>query len=591
MRVISAPSAAEAAQRNPLPQGPNRPYPRLAAALARDAAERLKDAARARFYASALARLGLAGPLPAHLVVTPDALSPATLEGAQDILRGVFSLPGGRLSVRGQSPFDAEAPDAVRADLHRFRWLAHLEKGGGRTAEGVARALVEDWLDRFERWHKLAWRSDVLGPRVVAWATHFRFLTADNDLLFRSRLMKAMAEETRHLARAVAEPPEGLPRLTAAAALVVMSAVMPEAVKHPERGHEALSAAIAGAFTPDGGIITRNPADQAVALAALEQVARALADARLPAPPGLDGARARAEARLAMLRLGDGGAACFQGGDEGDRAVLADLCGAARASGPAFAPDMGFARLTGGDAVLIFDCGGPPPGPQASAAHAAPLSFEFCHGEHRLIVNGGVARRRGEEWIAAARRTAAHATLQIGEADAGAFLTGNPAKRLGARLYGGHVMGEAAFGEDGGWAEGRHDAWQARFGAIHTRRLFLSASGEDVRGEDSLTRKSPRGALEAVVRFPLHPDCRATLAQGGDSVIVAPPGGETWRFRIAAEPAGAVISLEDAVYMGGEAVRRTQAITVRASVTGANWTLRWALKTETQGHRPRQRLV
>jgi len=591
MRVTSAPSAADAAPSAALPKGPKIRYPGLAAALARDAAERLKDAARAKFYRTAVARLGLAGPLPAHLAVTPDALSSATLAGAQDILRGVFSLPSGRLTVRGQSPFDADAPEEVRIDLHRFQWLSHLEKGGGRTAKGVARALTEDWLDRFERWHPLIWRADVLGPRVVAWAAHFRFLTFDNDLLFRSRLMKAMAEETRHLARSGAETPEGLPRLAAAAALVVMSAVLPDVVKRPERAYDALRRAIAGAFTADVGVVTRNPADQAEAVAALAQIARSLADARLPAPPGLEAALALAEARLAMLHVGDGGLACFQGSDEGDRTLLAELSGGTRAIGPAFAPNMGFARLTGGESVLIFDCGSPPPGPHASEAHAAPLAFEFAHGEQRMIVNGGVARRRGEEWIAAARRTADHATLQIGEADAGALLTGNPAKRLGAQLYGGHVTGDAAFSEEGCWAEGRHDFWAPRFGAIHSRRLFLDPDGEDLRGEDILTRKAPRGALEAVVRFPLHPDCRATLAQGADSVIVAQPGGATWRFRMATEPSGAVISLEDAVYMGGEAVRRTQAITVRATVVGPSWTLRWALKTETPGHRPRQRLV
>jgi uncharacterized heparinase superfamily protein len=589
MRAISERSAAEAAPAPP--KGPKIPYPGLTAALARDAAERLKEAARARLYNSAVARLGLAGPLPAHLAVIPDALSPATLAGAQDILRGTFSLPGGRLTVRGQSPFDAEASEAVRADLHRFQWLAHLEKAGGRTAEGVARALTEDWLDRFQNWQALSWRGDVLGPRVVAWAAHFRFLTHDNDLLFRSRLMKAMAEETRHLARSVEETPGGLPRLLSAAALAVMTVVLPDAVKRPERAFAALSQAMTGALGTDGGVLSRNPADQAEAVAALARVVRALRDGRRATPADLESTLAAAEAQLAMLRLGDGGLACFQGADEGERALIDELTGGARAQGPAFAPAFGYARLTGGDSVLIFDGGGPPPGLHAAAAHAAPLAFEFAHGGQRIIVNGGVARRRGADWIAAARRTAAHATLQIGDADAGAFLEGNAARRLGPRFYGGQVSAEAAFSEAGGWADGQHDLWAARFGAIHRRRLYLAADGEDLRGEDSVTRKNPRGALDVTVRFPIHPDCRATLAQGGDSIILAPPGGPVWRFRAGGDASGESLTLEDAVYMGGEAVRRTQAITVRALLNGPAWTLRWALKTETPGHRPRQRLV
>ncbi|MFT3810397.1 MAG: heparinase II/III family protein [Micropepsaceae bacterium] len=586
MRAISERFAADAP-----PAAPRLSYPGLAAALARDTAERLKDTARAGFYRSMVARLALGGPLPAHLTVTPDALTPATLEGAQDILRGSFLLPSGMLTVRGQSPFDAGADDAVRAELHRFEWLAHLEKGGGRTAAGIARALTEDWLDRFTAWHALAWRPDVLGPRLVAWAAHFRFLTGDHDLLFRSRLMKAMTEQTRHLARSVEDACEGLPRLTAAAALVVMAAALPDGVKRPERAFAALDRAMAAALGSDGGIVTRSPADQAAATAALLRARRALEDARIALPPALETALTAATARLAMLRHGDGGLACFHGSGEGDPAYLSELVVGARRTGPDAATDMGYARLASGDSLLIFDHGGPPPGAFAANAHAAPLAFEFTHRDQRLIVNGGTARRRGAAWIDAARRTAAHATLEIGGADAGALLDGGAARRLGARLYGGHATGEAAFSEAGGWAEGAHDFWMPRFGAEHRRRLFLDAEGEDLRGEDSLIRIRPRGALEVAVRFPLHPDVRATLAQGGDSVILAPPGGPSWRFRAEAGSADATLRLEDAVYMGGETVRKTVAIVVRAAVTGAAWKLRWALKTESPAHRPKRRLV
>ncbi len=403
--------------------------------------------------------------------------------------------------------------------------------------------------------------------------------------------MKAMAEQTRHLARSVEATPVGPARLNAAAALAVMTLAMPEAVKRPERAFAALAAAIAGAFTSDGGIVTRSPQDQAGAVAALARVRRALNDARTGEPPFFGRALSAAETRLSMLRLGDGGLACFHGASEGDRTRLNELTDAARAQGPGFAPEMGYARLAGGEGVAIFDCGGPPAGAFAITAHAAPLAFEFAHGEQRLIVNSGVARRRGPEWIDAARRTAAHATLQIADADAGAILGGAAARRLGQRLYGGTARGVADFSTEGCWAEGHHDLWMASFGAIHRRRLYLDPTGTDLRGEDTLTRARPRGALELTVRFPLHPDCKATLAQGGDSIIVAPPGGPTWRFRAALEGPDERLELEDAVYMGGETVRRSQAIVIRALMTGTDWTLRWALKTESAAHRPRRRLV
>lgn len=588
MRAISPPSAADAAP--PSLRTRKRAYPGLAGALAREAAGRVKDAAEARLYRSRAWRLSLAGPLPAHLAIVPDALASATLEGAQEILRGRFVLAEGVLSVRGQSPFDAEADEPVKAALHRFVWLAHLEKAGGNAARDVARALCEDWLDRFEHWERLSWRPGVLGPRLIAWAAHFRFLTGDHDLLFRSRLMKAMAEETRHLARSIGDAPEGPDRLAAAAALTVMALTLPEAVKRRDRAIAALQLAIDGALLDDGGIVTRNPADQVEAVAALLRVTRALADAGESAPAFLAPALAAATARLNMMRLGDGGLCPFHGGCEGDTALIAELLDGARFAGPGFAPHWGYARLTGHDSTLVFDCGGAPDGAHATGAHAGPLSFVFAEGDRRLIVNSGVARRRGAAWIEAARRTAAHSTLQLGEDDAGHILSDGAAKRLGARLFALHGEGEAASGPDGGWAEGTHDGW-GRQGVSHRRRLWLSPAGDDLRGEDSVTRASPRGRLEVAVRFLLHPECRATLAQGGDSIILAPPGGDPWRFRAALTGPDERLMLEEAVYMAGETVRRTEAIVVRAGITGSNWTLRWALKAEIPGQRPRHRLV
>ena len=585
----SSERAADAPARAPLAR--RAPYPGLATALARHALEETKAKARAALHRSAAWRLALRGPLPAGLAVVPDALSEATLEGAQDILRGRFSLKAGIIDVQGVSPFDAIAPAPLQDELHRFAWLAHLERAGGKTARFVAQALVEDWIDRFERFRAGIWAPAVLGPRLVAWAAHFKFLTSNHDLIFRSRLLKTMAEQTRHLAHTVDEAPPGPARLVAAATLAVMDAALPESGARALRAADALRVAIEGAVLADGGIVTRAPLDQMECLAALLRAQRILSDAHRPLPPLLLATVEAMRARLALLRHGDGRLACFQGASEGDAALLADLLAGMPPAGSGLAPDWGYARLAAHDTAVIFDCGGPPPGSFAAASHGAPLAFELSHEAQRIIVNGGVARRRGPEWVDAARRTAAHAALQIGERDAGDLLDGAAARRLGERLYGGAAEGTLDGGAAGFWADASHDLYRAPFGAVHRRRLFLSAEGADLRGEDTLTRAAPRGRLEVAIRFPLHPDCRASLTQSGDSVQIAPPQGEPWRFRAALGGAEERLTLEPALYMGGETVRRTQAIVLRAAAGGAAWTMRWALRIDVPDRRPRRRLV
>jgi uncharacterized heparinase superfamily protein len=593
MPAISPASAAEAAlPAQAAPIAARRPaYPAALATLARDAAIKARRKAEDAACASPAYRLLLRGPLPDRFAIQPDPLTPASLERAQDLLRGRFALPSGVVDVRDRSPFDTPGPQAWRAELHRFEWLAHLEKAGGGTAVAVARALTEDWLDRFERFEPFAWSSEILGPRLVAWAAHFRMLNAAGDLLFRSRLLKAAGEQARHLERYARHAPHGLPQIEAACALLVMAAAIPERPRRMERADAALRIALTTALLDDGGIASRSPREQAFAVAALARARGAVEDAGLPSPPMLAPALAAARACLARVMHGDGRLGCFNGAAEGDENWLADLTDEGPAAASAAPGPWGYALLaTPNGARVILDCGGPPAGEHAIGSHAAPLAFEFSQGPARIVVNGGSARARGTDWIEAARHTVAHATLQLGGQDAGAFLSGSRGARLGPRHYGGQVRGRLELADAGQWAEGEHDLYQTGFAAMHRRRLFLSAAGDDFRGEDRLSFGARRPWAEAVIRFPLHPDCRATLAQSGDSVLIVPHGAEGWRFRTELAP-NERLSLEPHIYMGGETVRNTQAIVIRATPAGREWTIRWAFKIEAPYKRSRRRLV
>ncbi|MHA1600629.1 MAG: heparinase II/III domain-containing protein, partial [Alphaproteobacteria bacterium] len=77
------------------------------------------------------------------------------------------------------------------------------------------------------------------------------------------------------------------------------------------------------------------------------------------------------------------------------------------------------------------------------------------------------------------------------------------------------------------------------------------------------------------VRFHLHPDVKASVAQGGDSALLRLEKNGAWELCAT----GAHVSLEPSVYLGrkGE-VRRSQQIvlTGHAGHDGAN--VKWALR-------------
>jgi uncharacterized heparinase superfamily protein len=121
-----------------------------------------------------------------------------------------------------------------------------------------------------------------------------------------------------------------------------------------------------------------------------------------------------------------------------------------------------------------------------------------------------------------------------------------------------------------------HDGYQHNFGLIHHRRLFLSADGGDLRGHDRLEGK---GGKRLAIRFHLHPQVLASLAQDGEAVLLRLPGGAGFRLR----SSGAEVSLAESIYLGqpGE-MRRTQQIVLSREIKGAGAEVKWALTRESK---------
>lgn len=89
--------------------------------------------------------------------------------------------------------------------------------------------------------------------------------------------------------------------------------------------------------------------------------------------------------------------------------------------------------------------------------------------------------------------------------------------------------------EDNGaiWLTTSHDGYRERFGLVHRRRLYFPATGDNLRGEDTLVTDGPHKepSRPFFVRFHLHPDVKASLVQNGAGVLLRLPSGDGWRFQ------------------------------------------------------------
>ena len=271
---------------------------------------------------------------------------------------------------------------------------------------------------------------------------------------------------------------------------------------------------------------------------------------------------------LPMLRSllhGDRGLAIFHGTND----PLSAECTAILAADPiggrplSHAVHSAFARLAHESTVVICDVGG-------------PLAFEFSDGGYRIVVNCGAPVSGNVRLMAVSSLPEAHSTAVLTRADA----SPRPSWRFfeNFRFASRSVpasTAEVGSSDIGSMIDASHNAYEHPTGFVNQRRLFLSAAGDDFRGEDSfLSTRFGAGAAETVfaIRFHLHPTVKATLARDGGNVVLLLPNGSGWKF----SARGAVIRLEESICLWGRAgPRKTTQILLTGTVDGA---VNWAFK-------------
>ena len=611
-RARSGQDTKGAAGRPRLPSG-NRAIDLAGAALIR-----ARDAALARAFNTWAYGQTLRGPMPDHMVLYPPELRPGRASSADALFQGRWFLPGGQVRAPGgSSPFAADAPSETWAEeLHGFSWLRHFttahEANNGDAARQYAQKLVADWIATEGNWHPVAWRPQVIGRRLASWVANGALIIDGSELVYRSTLLRNMARQARHLARVAAIAPAGEPRITAAMGLAFSGLCLSEGHKRLAKGVKLLCRELDRQILADGGHVSRNPSAQLSILLDLLSLRDALTARHIEVPKPIRDAIDRMTPMLRFFRHGDGRLALFNGSTEGpEGAVDAALERDDTKGRPfGFAPHSGYQRLAAGPVNLIADTGIAPPGAYSHEAHAGCLSFEMSVGRNRMIVNCGATKVLGPDWEAASRATAAHSTLVLNDTSSARMLKGKLSRTLlGPRVMEGPVEVESRRNENeaGVWLDTGHDGYAGLFGLIHRRRLFLSATGEDLRGEDMLEtaqarrRPKPWNPLywhkvpedpDFAIRFHIHPDARVSLAHDRTNVLVLLPNGDGWQFRARSGGGECEIDIEESVYLGsGDTTRRAEQIVVAGRVFRGEARVNWAwrrLSTRNAGHPKRE---
>ncbi len=509
-------------------------------------------------------------------------LVPGNAELGKDIYRGSFRMAGVEVECQGSLLLDhAAAQEDWQEILHGFTWLEHLRATGRELGRVHARALIADWIGRRHRRGSTALASGVTARRLMSWTYHLAFCLDGASDGFSNLLFRSMTRQLRELQYRVAFHRRRDARLPMLLALCHASVGLRGLEQFRAQNFAALAEALDRSLYADGGHISRSPADLAGLLLDLLPLRKTCEEIRLPMPPKL---HAAIERMLPMLRLfthGDGGIAMFQGSSD----TLTDSCRAIFSADPvagrpvSHASQSGYLRLAAGAITVIADAGLPAPEAVNRRAAFSPLAFEFSDDSHRIVVNCGSPGSVAPEAIAAARLPEAHSTATLS-----ARLSASSrsiARWLGLLARGGrqHTDKVEARIEStplGVLFEGRHNAFAASTGYEHARSLFLSASGNDLRGEDCFRSSgSPRiGDVAFTIRFHLHPAVKATLSKDHKSVMLLLPSRAGWRF----SARGARLGLEESICFHHEGRHRSTLQMVLRGQAGSPEPVNWAFK-------------
>lgn len=516
----------------------------------------------------------LKGPAPDRLCYQIDDPYTADRAEAEQIMIGRFSHGADNLDCHGDPSAaftNLDRSSGLYRYLHSFSWLralSSLSDDGGRlrvSADEVAQSMTARWLADNERWSPETWDVALTAERLVMLCAHQGPVLKGTDVLWRSRLLASMARQTRHLMQSAHKARGNYERLHGAAALTLVGLCLPGCEPGVERGLELLRRELRLQLRPDGGHISRNPSRQLAILIRLKNICDALRARGMDEPVFLRHMMGRIRANAALFRLGDGGLAIFNGSHEDDgRALAYALHGVDDdPDDQVLARYSGYKRIDADRSVLIADigpvqanlntAGNAPPGRSSRSGRmpgngarlsrrdaGRPLvqwqsggSFNFAVGRARLIVNCGTGAHISGDWTQALRQAGAHSAL-----------SSEPAGLLGRWLDASDVTHKRGADRDGHLLEIERRI--PAIGARHTRRLFLTPDGADLRGEDRL-ENFPAEILQASrLRFHLHPSVRASLSRDRRSVILALSNGEGWRFKTNYR----LISLEKSIYCG-----------------------------------------
>ena len=489
-----------------------------------------------------------------------------------DLWRGDAKI--GAAILQGMMPFAADSETFAR-----FDWVRDLRDYGGADARITARNMIARWMHGHRHWSAMAWRPDILGARLANLIFTFGWFGASADEAFQTQFATAIALQQRCLALDWQRLYAPLDQLTALKGLILSQLVQIPEAGDVRRKREITAlfdltiSKVRGQINPDGGHRSRQAEIHLDLLKLLIECRSVTSPLGITDMPILDDLIQKMAAMTKLWRDGSGHFSHFHFAGLSSAEDIDQVLSRCNAKGriAQHAPDTGFARISAARSTLIIDTGKTSDAPtfkgryKDSLHHAASrLAFEFSVGNAPFIVNTGQGAAE-PRLRTAFSQTAAHTALTLDGLD-------NQHKETRTINF---DIGPA----DGGFLmQATHDGYLESHGILHTRQLFLSRDGNNLRGCDQLHYSGAPGQIpvEVIIRFHLHPQVSAARVKSKQILLKVHNQKAGWLFKCR----GAETALDRSVYLDKNRRSSCQQIVLRGPAnqiqTKGNLTINWA---------------
>lgn len=506
---------------------------------------------------------------------------------------GVFTKSGEHLALEGAGWDPKGVDESWVSHIHGFTWLRDLRafaNAGGHASRGQASAvawmMILAWIDNYNHSKALKsdfYRLDVAGERISMWVSMFDFFCPEcfegaGDEEFHDQFFEALIRHGQYLSKHVSVQRSaklyGVAALKAAKGLLYCGLALEGCEDWSEKALERLRNETEAQILSDGAHVSRSPQQLLEVLQILLDIRGAMNSAGQRVPDFVQHGIDRIGPALRFYRYNDRQLALYHGGQKLDSGFIDSVLAQTGVRGKALEslPCAGFERVARGRTLLTFDCGDVSTAPYDKGAHAAPLSFEMSYAKQRVFVNCGT-HPNDQDWRGALRGGAAHNTLSIDGFDGCEIAPHGGFGRKPMRVTSMREDSKAAC-----LLEASHDGFRGLNGFDHSRRIYVSDSGHDIRGEDYLESAVGIGrVLPVAIRFHLHPNVTVSLINNGQEALLRLAGGVGWRFK----HSGGELYLGDSVFLGdGAKARKSKQLVIIGQVSDYYSQFKWAMRKE-----------